>query len=156
VTWNVYFYYALLLGCSIYTLRRGGAPERIGVAILGIGSLLSSVAIERSVILYGLVHVYRSVEIGVLIVDAMVLIAFMLLALRADRFWPLWIVACHILGTAGHFVKFADPDIIPRAYAFIVAIWSYPMMALLLIGTWRHQRRLSRFGADRAWSRFRL
>jgi hypothetical protein len=156
LTWNFYLYYALLVACTTYALRRGGPPERIGVTILAIGSVLTVTALWMSAILHGRGHIYRSVEIGVLIVDAMVLIGFLVLALRADRYWPMWIVALQILGMSGHLVKFADPAIIPRAYAFIVAIWSYPMIALLVIGTWRHQRRLSRFRADRSWSRFRL
>jgi hypothetical protein len=28
------------------------------------------------------------------------------------------------------------------------------MLALIVLGTWNHQRRLARFGADRAWSSF--
>jgi hypothetical protein len=71
-----------------------------------------------------------------------------MLALRAERFWTLWIAALQIIGTAGHAVKFVDPEIIQRVYAFILAVWAYPVLLLLVIGTRRHQKRLSRFGSD--------
>jgi cytochrome c-type biogenesis protein CcmH/NrfF len=57
-----------------------------------------------------------------------------------------------LIGTAGHTVKLVDPVVIPRAYAFVLALWSYPMLLLLVAGTWNHQRRLARFGVDKSWS----
>jgi hypothetical protein len=42
--------------------------------------------------------------------------------------------------------------IIQRVYAFILAVWAYPVLLLLVIGTRRHQKRLSRFGSDESWS----
>jgi hypothetical protein len=93
-----------------------------------------------------------SVEIGVFIVDAVCLVAFLVLALRANRFWPLWVAGLQLIGTAGHAVKLADPEIIRRAYQIVLVFWSYPMLLLIVLGTWRHQQRLARFGVDRSWS----
>jgi hypothetical protein len=87
------------------------------------------------------------------IVDLGTLAAFLVLALRAERFWPLWISALQLLGTSGHLVKLMDPGVVPRAYAFAAIFWSYPMLLLLALGTYRHQRRLKRFGTDRSWAR---
>jgi hypothetical protein len=92
------------------------------------------------------------VEFGVFLVDVAALAAFVILALRADRYWPLWIAGLQIIGTAGHAVKLMDPGVIRTAYAFILAFWSYPMLLLIVLGTWRHQQRLAKFGADRSWS----
>lgn len=39
-------------------------------------------------------------------------------------------------------------------YAFALAVWSYPMLFLLVLGTWNHQRRLTRSGVDKSWSSF--
>jgi len=144
---NVMVYGLLLTMCCVYALWRGGVPERIGTAILAAGSLLTVAAISGPAVSF------RSVEVGVLIVDLLCIVAFVLLALRAERFWPLWVAAFQIVGTAGHLVKFADPDTIRRVYAFLLAIWSYPILLFLFVGTWRHQKRLARFGIDRSWSR---
>jgi hypothetical protein len=139
-------YVALLIGCCAYVARRGGPPEWIGAAIIAVGSFLSVVALS------GGARIYRSVEVGVFIVDVAALLAFLVLALRAQRLWPLWITALQLVGTAGHAMKLADPHLMPWGYAFALRFWVYPMLLLLVIGTWNHQRRVARFGADRSWS----
>ena len=143
---NMLAYMTLLLVCWAYALWRGGAPERIGATILAIGSFLTAAAID------GGRGSFRGVEVGVVVIDILCSLAFVALALRADRFWTLWIAALQVGGTAGHAVKFIDPHIVPRAYAFMLAAWAYPMLVLLFMGTWRHRRRLARFGADKSWS----
>jgi hypothetical protein len=141
-------YYAMLALCWMYALLKGGAPERFGATILAVGSILSLAARSSATGRFG------SVEVGVFLADVATLIAFLVLALRAERYWPLWLAALQIIGTAGHVVKLADPDTIPRAYAVALVFWSYPMLLLIALGTWRHQRRLARNGVDPSWSTF--
>lgn len=141
-------YYALLVLCWVYALLKGGAPERIGASIIGTGSVLSLVALS------GPARMFMSVEIGVFLVDVACLVAFLILALRAERYWPLWIAGLQLIGTTGHAVKMVDPEIIRRAYQFVLVFWSYPMLLLIVLGTWRHQQRLAKFGIDRSWSNF--
>lgn len=143
---GVPIYYSLLLLCLGYALLRGASPERIGAIILLVGSLLTLATISTQAGSYG------AVETGVFIVDLATLAAFSALALRAERFWPTWVAALQLLGTSGHLVKLTDPDLLPRAYAFAAIFWSYPMLLLIALGTWRHQRRLAAFGVDRSWS----
>lgn len=140
------FYYTLLVLCWLYAFLKGAAPERIGATILAAGSLLTLATISRQNVSYA------SVEIGVFLVDLAALVAFIILALRAERFWPLWIAALQFLGTAGHVVKLVDPEMIRKAYAVAAIFWSYPMLLLIVLGTWRHQQRLKRFAVDRSWS----
>jgi hypothetical protein len=136
----------LLFACCGYALLRGGAPERIGAAIYAVGTGLTVIARQEAAIRYG------SIEFGALIVDLAALIAFLVLALRARRFWPLWIAAFQAVGTAGHIARLADPEMMRWTHAFLLGIWSYPMLLLLAIGTHNHQQRLKRFGSDPAWS----
>jgi hypothetical protein len=95
---------------------------------------------------------FSSVELGILAVDVVMLLGLLGLALRAERFWPIWAVAFHLISTAGHAVKVVDPAVLRWGYAFALAMWSYPMLALLAIGTWNHQRRVKRTGVDVSWS----
>lgn len=143
---SIPFYYTLLLLCWAYALLRGGAPEKIGTSIVLVGSLLTLATVSTQA------RSYASVEIGVFLVDVATLLAFLVLALRAQRYWPLWLTALQLIGTAGHIVKWADPDLMPKAYAFAAIFWSYPMLLILALGTWRHQQRLKRFNVDRSWS----
>jgi hypothetical protein len=141
-------YYALLVLCWAYALSKGGAPEQIGGSVIGVGSVLSLVAVS------GPTRIYMSVEIGVFLVDVVCLAAFLALALRANRYWPLWIAGLQVIGIAGHAVKLVDPEIIRPAYRFVLVFWSYPMLLILALGTYRHQQRLAKFGVDRSWSSF--
>jgi len=141
-------YFGLLALVSLYAWFRGGPPERIGAAILAAGSLLSLAARSSSA------GRFASVETGIFLVDVATLVGFLILALRAKRYWPLWLTALQTVGIAGHAVKLVDTATIPLAYAFILALWSYPMLLLIALGTWRHQVRLARFGTDPSWSSF--
>lgn len=141
-------YFTLVGICWLYAVFRGGAPERIGTTVLAVGSILTVLAASAPA------HRFGSVELGIFLVDVAALLGFLLIALRAERLWPLWVTALQAIGTAGHAVKLADPDLIPRGYAFALAFWSYPMLLLLVLGTYAHQKRLARFGADRSWSTF--
>lgn len=142
-----YVFTALMLACCAYAFIGGGAPERIGAAIFLIGSVLTYAALEISPI------DYRGVEIGVVIIDAVTFAAFVLLAIRANRFWPLWVSALLGLGLVGHLAMGLHPRVIPWAYAVVLSIWSYPILLLMAAGTFAHQRRLKRNGADPSWTR---
>ena len=138
----------LLIACCYLAWRYGGGPERIGVAILTIGSVLTLAVVSAPV------SRFHSVEIGILLVDTVALLSFLALALFAERLWPLWVTSLHAVGTAGHAVKLVDPQVIGSAYQFALAFWSYPMLLLIALGTWNHQKRLARFGVDKSWSSF--
>jgi hypothetical protein len=136
-------YTILLILCWTYAMLKGGPPERIGATVLALGSLLSVAALPNWAGHVG------PVEIGVLVVDIACLVAFALLALRADRFWPIWVSALVGVGALGHLARWFDgPEISTRVYAMSLAIWSYPMLALIAIGTLNHQRRLARQAAS--------
>lgn len=140
------FFDVVLLACCSYAFWKGGSPEKVGAWIFIGGVLFTRLAVS------GAATRYSSIEAGVLIVDVATLTGLLVLALRADRFWPLWVAALQAIGAAGHAVKLANPEVIRWAYAFALAFWSYPMLALLAFGTWNHQRRLAKFGVDKSWS----
>jgi len=93
-------------------------------------------------------------EIGILIVDLAMLAAFLMLALNAERYWTIWICSMQIIQVLSHIPKMLIPELLPQAYFVIGAIWAYPMLIVLTIGTYRHQQRLQLYGADRSWSDF--
>ena len=139
---------ALLAACCLYAWWGGGAPERIGAAIFAAGSVLSHFAYLASK------RHFNHVEIGILIVDIATFCAFLALATRANRFWPIWMTGLLGIGIVAHLAMNASPQILPYAYRFVLSAWSYPMLALIAIGIWQHRRRLKLFGADPSWSSF--
>lgn len=142
---NVVVFYVTLVGTCAYALLRGGPPERIGAGIFIAATVLTGIAASSSR------PGFQSMEAGILLVDAAMFVAFLVLALRAQRFWPLWMTGLQAVQVAGHAARLVDPEMIPWAYAIAQGFWSYPMMALLILGTWRHRQRLKRFGVDNSW-----
>ncbi|WP_182466785.1 hypothetical protein [Sphingomonas gilva] len=145
---RLYIFLGLQLAVSAYALVRGGAPERI-VAVLMLVAYAVSMLVQSQFPVR-----FHGVELGIFMVDCAMLAALLAVALRAERFWPLWMTGLQAVAVAAHLAKMASPEVIPWAYAAMLAFWSYPMMALLAIGTWRHWRRMAAFGADRSWSAF--
>ena len=140
-----YQFVTLLALTTLYALWAGGGPERIGAAVYAV-----SVAATH-LILAAHNQRWLNIEVGVFIVDVVTFLAFVPIALRADRYWPLWVTAFLGLGVLGHLGKLAGPHVLWWAYAVVLTIWSYPILALMAAGTFLHRRRLSLFGADRSW-----
>ena len=138
------FFCILMLGSCGYAIWRGGAPERITGWLL-IGATVLSFAVGRPA------H-YGHLEVGVFVIDVALLIALVIVALKADRMWPIALAALHLDSTAAHILKLFDAEVIRVTYAVMIIMWAYPMQVILAIGTLRHQRRLACFGEDRAWS----
>lgn len=137
----------LLVATTAYALILGGAPERIGAALYGAACAFT--VIVATAIPYR----FRSVELGIFMVDLLLFVGFVLLALRANRFWPLWVSGLLGLGVLGHLAMMLRPQVIAWAYAAILSIWSYPILLLVCIGTAAHRSRLRRNGADPSWTR---
>ena len=95
---------------------------------------------------------WLNLEVGVFIVDVVTFAIFVLIALRANRFWPLWVSAFLGLGVLGHLGRLVGPETFWWAYAVVLTIWSYPIVLLFALGAFLHRRRLTRHGADRSWA----
>ncbi|MCJ8157040.1 hypothetical protein [Sphingomonas sp. LaA6.9] len=144
---RVYVFYALLLTCFGYAWLRGGGPERAAATIILTGTVLTTLTYQP------FATRFQSVETSAFLIDLAVWLALLALALKAERFWPLWIAGLQGVAVVVHAVKILDPTILRWAYAFLMAIWVYPMMLILTIGIWGHQRRVMQYGADPSWTR---
>ena len=138
----------LLAAICMYSAVKGGQPERRAVMIFIVGFAMSVIAASPAD--YRFTHP----EIGILIVDLAMLSAFVMLALNAERYWTIWICSMQTIQVLSHIPKMLIPELLPQAYFVIAAIWAYPMLIVLAIGTYRHQQRLQRYGVDRSWSNF--
>jgi hypothetical protein len=141
-----YYFPALLLVCCLYAFVAGGTPERLGAAAYGLACLASHLVVSAPAVQF------RGVEKGVFVVDVLVFAAFAILALHANRYWPIWVSALLGVSVLAHPARWAGPDTVPWAYQFVMSIWSYPILAIIAIGTLNHRRRLASSGADPSWS----
>ena len=135
----------LLCLSVIYALRRGGEPER-AVATVFIFMTISD----------PFVHVltppdYSVLDPGHFIIDLLAWFALLPIALRANRFWPLCISSLQAISLIAHVAKFLDYSIHPVAYAIMQVSSSYPLLLILVIGTFTHQKRMRENGSDRHW-----
>jgi hypothetical protein len=127
-------YYFILFLVSLYAFLRGRSDERIAAATC----ILATVATN---IVYTPTGSYAGLEIGVLLVDLGALAAFIYLALRSDRFWPLWIAGLQLATVGAHAVKAVELDLMPQAYAAAARFWVYPIFLIIAVGTFRGARR---------------
>jgi hypothetical protein len=141
-------FFTLMFAACCYAGLRGGAPERI-TALAMVCALGASLAL--TVFRTGPVGIYSTVEIGVALTDLSLFLVITAIALFSSRFWPIPMASMIGCGLFGHLTKPLGPDILTRAYYIAVAVWAYPELVLLIVATWRHQRRLQRYGKDYAW-----
>jgi hypothetical protein len=134
---NKYAFWVLLLVTCGYALWRGRKYEQLS-ALICIAASIGSVAlheIERGG--------YFSVQSSDLVIDTLVLLAFVGIALVSDRFWPLWVAGLQLTISMSHLLKAIQPSLYPMAYAAAERFWSYPTLIIIAIGAWRqHQRRI--------------
>ena len=126
----------LLLAVCIYAWLRGGSDERIVAATCLAGTVATLLAISP------LHQRYAGVEEGLMLVDLGVLAGFIVVALRSERFWPLWIAGLQLTTSIGHLLKGVDQDLLPRAYGAALQFWSYPILVILAVGTYRRSQRV--------------
>jgi hypothetical protein len=142
---NVLLYLVILVVCCLYAIVRGGPPERLGAL-----ALIAAVVATRFVPASGTIR-FQTIEYGVMAVDMTLLIAIVVIAIRAQRYWPMWMAAI-LLDTVVTHLLMLSPKLIPWSYSVMIAAWSYPMPLILAIGTWRHQTRARSYGDDPAWN----
>lgn len=143
---NVYLYSLLLVATVLYALWRGGAPERAVALLILIAVIASALSLNTTAKVFG------SREVGVFAIDIALGAAVIVVALKAERFWPLWLSALLILSVLLELAIWYAPYYYRAIYLILHASSAYPTLMLLALGTMRHRHRLKRFGRDPAWS----
>ena len=130
-----YIFIPLLLLTCAYSLWRGRGDEKLA-AFVCLGATVATRFVISPVAMR-----YTGLEFGLLMIDAAVLGVFLFIALRTERFWPLWVAGLQLTNSMAHLMKAVDVQLLPRAYAAAAVFWSYPILIIILIGTWRTHRR---------------
>lgn len=117
---------ALLWITTIYALRRGEREERIAAVGIFLNAYLTLLVVSPYATRFS------DFEMSIVIVDSALTAMLLWLSLRSNKFWPLWLAAMQALATLAHFAPLV-PHIIPWGYGTAVAVWSYPMLIVLLV-----------------------
>lgn len=121
-----YLFGAALVAICATTLWRGGQDERLAAGAIAIAAILSPLVTARR---------YDGPETFLVLVDLGLFLALAAIALRSRAFWPIWAAGFQLCTLAGHVAAAKSSAMVPAAYAETLAIWSYAVMAALLIGT---------------------
>jgi hypothetical protein len=130
-------------------LHWGATPERICAATL----FTVTFADPAYHILVGHGAIYRSVDIGHLVMDLAVAAVFVAVALRANRVYPLWLAAFQLVSVLSHFAREVTEFFPMRAYGFMSFGPYYFILLILAGGITLHARRIRRLGLYRSWRR---
>ena len=143
----IILFYARLVLSVVAAFWKGGAPERTGAAIV-----VATLALELVGLRIEPPHLH-SVDPVAVIIDALATLSFGALALHARRAWPIWATALQILSLTSHFAEGIQPTH-PGIYITMKGGPTLAVLAVLLLGTIFHLRRLRRCGSDPAWTKW--
>ena len=129
-------FWAIVVAICAYAWWRGRSEERIAATTC----LLATVATHF--VISPLHERYTEVETGLLLIDLAVLAAFLAIALVSSRFWPLWAAGLQLTVSMSHMMKGIDLALMPKAYAAAAVFWSYPILLIIVVGTWRTRRKV--------------
>lgn len=135
MTARVFIFWTLLLLICGYAFLRGRKDERIAAAACLLATVVTVLVIPPITVRYS------APDTTQLAIDLAMLAAFVAIALRSERFWPLWVAGLQLTMTTSHLLKTVNPDLIPEVYYAAAVFWSYPILLIILIGTWRTHRR---------------
>jgi hypothetical protein len=128
-------YFVVLFVVCAYAFVRGRTDER-AVAATCLAASIASVLVASAKS-----SAYSHLELGILLVDVSAFVAFTMVALKSERFWPLWVAGLQLTTLMSHLFKVGRLDLMPQAYAAAARFWVYPIFLIIVIGTWRSHRR---------------
>ena len=137
---------SILLALAIW--RWGGAPERWLIGLF-IGTMVLPAYLFKLLGAGGpTVGPYASLYFGF---DLVAAAGFTLVALRANRNYPLWIAGFQLVAIGAYAAKQMVEGISLLALVILIVGPAYCQLLLILAGFVRHVRRTRRFGAYRDW-----
>jgi len=126
------FIFALLL-CIVYGSIVGGRTGRAGSAIFVGATVLTAMGAMLD-------PTWTSTSYAIFAVDAVCLILLMALAMRSNRFWPIWAVGFQTVAVATHIATLLIPEIVPKAYYAMLSFWSIPILWVMAVGTHKDRK----------------
>ena len=128
---RVSFFYLMLGSVVALAFWRGRKDERLAAAACVVGTVLTVSAGDA-------LHVrFANFDVLAFLVDLGVFLSFLAIALRSERFWPLWVAGLQLTATTIHPLMAVAPDLSGRVFGTALAFWSYPILLLIAIGAWR-------------------
>ncbi|MFM5883903.1 MAG: hypothetical protein ACKOQ3_00990 [Novosphingobium sp.] len=148
MAWKFVLQDALVVIVAVMCWRYGAGPERYSASVL----VVASIADKLLHFIVGRGATFTSLETGHLVYDLATLAAFLAIALKANRCYPLWLSSIQGIAVMGHFAA-GLKTAAPTPYAVMAIMPSYLLILTLYFGIRAHRRRTVQFGHSRAWRR---
>ncbi|NQE63788.1 hypothetical protein [Caulobacter sp. RHG1] len=113
-------------------LLRGGWPERSSAAAM-IVAWFGSGLVQNTSQFFG-------PQVGITLIDLMLLTLLVTIALVSDRWWPMWAAAFHGLGVMLHLAVLLDEKVMGRAYFIAGTVFSFLTVLALFLGSIQRRR----------------
>lgn len=128
---------------------RGGGPERACSAVL-VGMIVVQLALRDFT---GLESNYMSLDPVMFSIDCLGLAGFVIIALKANRFYPLVLAATQLVAFLAHLVRVLVEPVSSLAYYLLIAMPFWFQIIVLAVGLGRHVLRRSQHGYYADWRR---
>ena len=143
---DLQFWTTILVSCAM--LRWGGGPERAIALVILIGMVGVDSAYHS---LWDVTYQFETVDVFHATMDMIFAGSFILIALFANRMYPLWIASLQLMSATSHLVREMVEAITPIAYAVMAFAPSWGILAAMALGMWAHVRRKKKWGEYRSW-----
>jgi urea transporter len=147
---GVLFWILTVLGCG-YAAAAGGKDGRWAALLIICASFLSLPVANIGTS-------WARTELGVMAVDAALLIGLYALMLRSRRYFPVWMTAFQLISVVTHLATMFAPEFTPRAYRAMGSLWAVPITVSMVLGIWldsRSTRAAAAAPPTRHWRRSR-
>ena len=142
---HVLAFTATLLACLGYSLNAGGKPERVAI-LAQVTAFLFTV-----IVLSFRWTAFEHFPLGLAFIDVILAAALTLLALKANRLWPIILAGMQVATVFAHVAKALSFPLPAAGYAIFVQFWGWPMLIVTGLGTYKHRARTRRSGDEPDW-----
>ena len=139
----------LAIAICVAAMIWGGGPER-AVAVTWLVIFEFGRFLYRDVLGFSTVQLL-GVDAFLIFSDLSAGIAWITIALYANRNYTLWIAGLQILAICAHLARFVSDQIAPLTYLVMIVAPGWLQLSLLAVGLVRHMQRKSVYGSYRDW-----
>jgi hypothetical protein len=122
-------YWFTLAAAALFVGLTGDQDEKVAVTLYGVASIVTAEVVSPLAVRF------RGLEWSVMIVDGVVLLAFLMIVLRSARIWPLWMTAMQVVSLVTNSVVLSPAS--RHAYAATLYLLSFGVLGAIVIGSYR-------------------
>ena len=123
----------ILLLCAGYASIIGGRTGRAGSLIFIAATVFTIVAFKAN-------PTWTQTSYGIFAVDLGCWVALGALAIKTNRYWPIWALGFQTIAISTHLATMFAEDIVPHAYRALLSFWGIPILFAMVAGTLKDHR----------------